>query len=63
MNKRIVITGVGVLASNGIGKDAFWDALEKGRSGIKEVSLFETSPGAEVASWGRVGRGLISAAP
>jgi 3-oxoacyl-[acyl-carrier-protein] synthase II len=43
MPKRIVITGVGVLASNGIGKEAFWDALEHGRSGIKEVSLFETT--------------------
>jgi 3-oxoacyl-[acyl-carrier-protein] synthase II len=40
--KKIVITGVGVLASNGVGKEAFWDALEKGRSGIKEVTLFET---------------------
>lgn len=44
MNKKIiVITGVGVLASNAIGKDAFWDALAQGKSGIKEVSLFETT--------------------
>ena len=43
MYKRIVITGVGVLASNGIGKDAFWQALEEGRSGIKKVSLFKTN--------------------
>ncbi|MDD5495521.1 MAG: beta-ketoacyl-[acyl-carrier-protein] synthase family protein [Candidatus Omnitrophica bacterium] len=42
MNKRIVITGIGVLASNGIGKKAFWDALKKGRSGIKPVTLFDT---------------------
>jgi 3-oxoacyl-[acyl-carrier-protein] synthase II len=42
-HKRIVITGVGVVASNGIGKDAFWSALEKGTTGIKEVSLFDTS--------------------
>lgn len=41
--KRIVITGVGVAASNGIGKEAFWTALEKGVTGIKEVSLFDTS--------------------
>lgn len=40
--KRIVITGVGVLGSNGIGKDAFWRALEKGESGIKKAALFET---------------------
>src|SRR3989338_11045787 len=43
MDKRIVITGVGVLASNGIGKDAFWKALKEGRSGIKPVTLFDTS--------------------
>jgi 3-oxoacyl-[acyl-carrier-protein] synthase II len=42
MDKRIVITGMGVLASSGIGKDAFWKALEEGRSGIKPVSLFDT---------------------
>ena len=41
--KRLVITGIGVVASNGIGKDAFWNALERGVSGIKEVSLFDTS--------------------
>ena len=43
MKKRIVITGIGVIASNGIGKDAFWKALEGGVSGIKPVSLFDTS--------------------
>ncbi len=38
-----MITGVGVVASNGIGKESFWGALENGASGIKEVSLFDTS--------------------
>lgn len=42
MDKDIVITGIGVVASNGIGKEAFWDALQKGESGIKPVSLFDT---------------------
>jgi len=42
MDKRIVITGVGVIASNGIGKEAFWQALKDGQTGIKKVSLFET---------------------
>ena len=41
--KRLVITGIGVLASNGIGKDAFWKALKEGMSGIKPVTLFDTS--------------------
>ena len=43
MDKRIVITGIGVLASNGIGKEAFWKALREGKSGIKPVTLFDTS--------------------
>ena len=43
MSKRIVITGIGVLACNGIGRDAFWNGLEEGRSGVREVSLFDTS--------------------
>jgi len=38
-----VITGVGILASNGIGKEAFWKAIREGRSGIRPVSLFDTS--------------------
>lgn len=40
---RVVITGIGVLASNGIGKDAFWKAQEEGKSGIKPVTLFDTA--------------------
>lgn len=40
--KRIVITGMGVIASNGIGKDAFWEALREGRPGVKPVTLFDT---------------------
>lgn len=43
MDKRIVVTGVGVLASNGIGKDAFWRSIREGVSGIKPVGLFDTS--------------------
>jgi len=41
-HKEIVITGVGVVACNGIGREAFWGALRKGVSGIKPVSLFDT---------------------
>ena len=43
MDRRVVITGLGVLASNGIGKDAFWKALKEGKSGIKPITLFDTS--------------------
>lgn len=41
MDKRVVITGVGVLACNGKGKDEFWRALRNGQDGFKPISLFE----------------------
>ncbi len=41
--KKIVITGLGVIAPNGIGKDDFWLALKEGRSGIKPISRFDTT--------------------
>jgi 3-oxoacyl-[acyl-carrier-protein] synthase II len=41
--KRIVITGLGVVTSIGIGKDAFWSNLIKGKSGISKVESFDTS--------------------
>ena len=43
MDKRIVITGMGVLASTGVGKDSFCEALREGRSGMKPVTLFDIS--------------------
>lgn len=41
--KRVVITGLGVIAPNGIGKEQFWTALKEGRSGIKPIKRFDTS--------------------
>lgn len=38
-----MITGIGVVAPNGVGKDAFWDALYHGRSGIRHITLFDTT--------------------
>jgi 3-oxoacyl-[acyl-carrier-protein] synthase II len=43
VDRRIVITGLGVLASTGIGKRAFWGGLKEGRSGIKPITLFDIS--------------------
>jgi len=43
MNKRrVVVTGLGVTACNGIGVDAFWQANRAGRSGISRIDAFET---------------------
>jgi len=43
MNKRVVITGLGVISSIGIGWQEFWDNLLKGKSGISPVTSFDTS--------------------
>jgi 3-oxoacyl-[acyl-carrier-protein] synthase II len=40
---RVVVTGLGVVAPNGAGKEAFWDGLQQGRSGIRRITLFDTS--------------------
>lgn len=40
---RVVITGIGVLAANGIGKEAFWNSLLAGKSGIGPITLFDAS--------------------
>ena len=37
MSRRVVITGMGVVAPNGLGLTDFEDALRKGRSGIRNV--------------------------
>ena len=41
--KRIVITGIGVVAPNGIGKEEFWRNCAAGVSGIKSITLFDVS--------------------
>lgn len=41
--RRVVVTGMGVVAPNGIGIENFWDSLVHGRSGIKRVSQFDVS--------------------
>lgn len=40
---RVVITGMGILAPNGIGLQAFWESLLAGRSGIGPITLFDAS--------------------
>jgi len=44
MQRRVVITGLGVVAPNGIGKEDFWHACISGRSGIRHVTRFDASP-------------------
>jgi 3-oxoacyl-[acyl-carrier-protein] synthase II len=41
--RRVVITGLGAIAPNGIGKEGFWEGLLAGRSGIRRISHFDAS--------------------
>ncbi len=41
MSARAVITGLGVVAPNGTGVDAYWAATRKGVNGIKRISRFD----------------------
>ncbi|MFN8659553.1 MAG: beta-ketoacyl-ACP synthase II [Candidatus Obscuribacterales bacterium] len=41
MAERVVVTGIGVLSSVGIGKDTFWPNLLNGKSGIRTVTLLK----------------------
>ncbi|MCM8808982.1 MAG: beta-ketoacyl-[acyl-carrier-protein] synthase family protein [Candidatus Omnitrophica bacterium] len=43
MKRRVVITGIGVISPNGIGKENFWNALKKGKSGIRKITSFDTT--------------------
>jgi 3-oxoacyl-(acyl-carrier-protein) synthase len=40
--RRVVITGLGTVAPNGLGNEAFWHATRNGVSGIKLISSFPT---------------------
>ena len=41
--RRVVITGLGVLAPNGCGKEAFWQACLQGHSGVRTITRFDAS--------------------
>jgi 3-oxoacyl-[acyl-carrier-protein] synthase II len=41
--RRVWITGFGVIAASGIGRDAFWAGLQTGRSPVKRIDRFDPS--------------------
>ncbi len=41
MSRRVVVTGVGLISSVGVGTEANWDGLLAGRSGIATISHFD----------------------
>ena len=42
-SRQAVFTGIGVVAPNGIGTEAWWKATRAGESGIDRISLFDPS--------------------
>jgi 3-oxoacyl-[acyl-carrier-protein] synthase II len=43
VKKRVVITGMGCVSPNGVGNQAFSQAILEGRSGVKRISRFDPS--------------------
>jgi 3-oxoacyl-[acyl-carrier-protein] synthase II len=41
--RRVVVTGLGVVAPNGVGREQFWSACLDGRSGIGPISSFDAT--------------------
>lgn len=41
LNPRVVITGLGAITPIGIGKDAFWENLSAGKSGVGRITHFD----------------------
>ena len=38
-----MITGLGIVSAIGIGKDAYWESLRNGKSGIRKITSFDAS--------------------
>ncbi|MEM1304283.1 MAG: beta-ketoacyl-ACP synthase II, partial [Planctomycetota bacterium] len=56
MKRRVVITGMGVVTALGEEVDQFWGNLLEGKSGVHELSLFDTEPhkvkfGGDIPGW------------
>jgi 3-oxoacyl-[acyl-carrier-protein] synthase II len=41
--RRVVVTGIGAVAPNGVGREAFWAATRAGRSGVRRITQFDVA--------------------
>ena len=39
--RRVVVTGLGAVSPNGVGREAFWRATREGRSGVRRIAPFD----------------------
>ena len=39
--RRVVVTGIGAVSPNGVGREAFWAATRAGRSGVRRIRQFD----------------------
>ena len=44
MGRRVVITGIGVVAPGGVGIKDFWSLLTEGRTATRGITLFDAAP-------------------
>jgi minimal PKS ketosynthase (KS/KS alpha) len=42
-NRRAVVTGIGVIAPGGVGREAFWERITGGRPAVRRISRFDPS--------------------
>ncbi len=43
MKRRVVVTGIGAVSPNGIGRENFWEATHQGVSGVRRLTRFDPS--------------------
>jgi 3-oxoacyl-[acyl-carrier-protein] synthase II len=43
LERRVVVTGVGLVTALGIGTEATWEGLRAGRSGVSQITRFDTT--------------------
>lgn len=41
MKNRVVVTGIGAVSPNGVGRENFWQATKEGRSGVRRITRFD----------------------
>jgi len=43
IERRVVVTGIGAVSPNGLGREAFWAATWQGKSGVRRIGRFDPS--------------------